>query len=116
MNCNLNIQDTLATLTNLTSLSIELGLKLLPRYPKNIIICGGGFKNDYLMKKLKKNKQSNFIDINFYIPNITDFMESELMAYLTARSYYRLPITFPTTTGVKKPVTGGELFKPIKNL
>ena len=40
-----------------------------------------------------------------------DYIEAELIAYLSARSLYRLPFTFPMTTGVKKPLTGGKLFR-----
>ena len=40
-----------------------------------------------------------------------DYIESELIAYLTARSFYRMPFTFPSTTGVSKPSSGGTLYK-----
>ena len=40
-----------------------------------------------------------------------DYLEAELIAYLSARSLYKLPITFPSTTGVVKPLSGGKLFK-----
>ena len=40
-----------------------------------------------------------------------DFIESQAFAYLAIRSYLSLPISFPTTTGVKNDCTGGEAFK-----
>ena len=42
----------------------------------------------------------------------TDFVESDLIAYLAARSFYKLPITFPQTTGTTKPLSGGTLYQP----
>ena len=39
-----------------------------------------------------------------------DFLESQAFAYLAVRSYLNLPISFPTTTGVKKPCSGGVIF------
>ena len=42
-----------------------------------------------------------------------DYVESELIAYLSARSIYKLPMTFPSTTGVKKPLSGGILYKSL---
>ena len=62
------------------------------------------------MKRLKdklklKVYNENQLGINF------DYIESELIAYLSARSVYRLPFTFPTTTGVDTPLSGGKLFK-----
>ena len=40
-----------------------------------------------------------------------DSMEAEAWAYLAVRSLRGLPLTFPGTTGVKAPVTGGLLRK-----
>jgi len=40
-----------------------------------------------------------------------DFVESQAFAYLAIRSYLKLPISFPETTGVSKPCTGGVIVK-----
>ena len=40
-----------------------------------------------------------------------DFIESQAFAFLAIRSYLKKNITFPSTTGVKKPCSGGLLFK-----
>ena len=40
-----------------------------------------------------------------------DFVESQAFAFLAVRSILSLPITFPNTTGCKKPCVGGELIK-----
>jgi len=40
-----------------------------------------------------------------------DALEAEGFAYLAARSVEGLPLSLPTTTGVKAPATGGVLFK-----
>ena len=40
-----------------------------------------------------------------------DAVEAEAWAYLAVRSLKGLPITFPGTTGVAKPLTGGVLAK-----
>jgi anhydro-N-acetylmuramic acid kinase len=38
-----------------------------------------------------------------------DFIESQGFAYLAIRSYLGLPISYPSTTGCKKPTTGGVI-------
>ena len=38
-----------------------------------------------------------------------DFIESQAFAYLSIRSFLKLPITFPGTTKVNSPITGGEI-------
>ena len=39
-----------------------------------------------------------------------DAIEAQLMAYLAARFFEKLPSSFPKTTGVSKPTIAGELF------
>ena len=43
-----------------------------------------------------------------------DFVESHAFAYLAIRSFLKLPISFPETTGCKEPCTGGIIVKNIK--
>jgi anhydro-N-acetylmuramic acid kinase len=38
-----------------------------------------------------------------------DAMEAEAWAYLAVRSRRGLPLTFPGTTGVREPTTGGVI-------
>ena len=45
-----------------------------------------------------------------------DAIESEAWAYLAVRSLAGLPITFPGTTGVDRPLSGGVLYLPDVNI
>ena len=74
----------------------------------HILISGGGRKNNFLVKRIKKKtirpvKLIDGLKIN------GDFVESQAFAYLAIRSYLKLPISFPDTTGVKKPCSGGKI-------
>ena len=105
-----SFKDIMATLAEFTVESVASGIELLPKKVCNILITGGGCKNIYLMKRLKERLKINFIyetqlGLNF------DYIEAELIAYLSARSMYKLPFTFPSTTGVSKPLSGGKLYK-----
>ena len=72
-------------------------------------MCGGGRKNSFLVEKLKKEiKQIKLID-EYNVDG--DFVESQAFAFMGIRSYLKLPISFPSTTGVKKPCIGGEIIK-----
>ena len=77
-----------------------------------VIICGGGRKNKILIENIKKNTLKNLIiqPIDEYGID-GDFVESQAFAYLAIRNYLNLPISFPETTGVKKPCVGGKLVK-----
>ena len=85
-------------------------------YAPIIILCGGGRKNTFLVERLKKEIATNFANSNV-VKMIDDygidgdFVESQAFAYLAVCSYLKLPITFPNTTGCKKPSTGGVIIK-----
>ena len=67
----------------------------------------------FLIKNIEDflyDKKIKFKNIDEYKLN-GDFIESQAFAYLAIRSYLKLPITFPLTTGCKKPITGGKLIK-----
>ena len=106
---NLSLEDGAATLTKFTAQIIISALKAVDRNKEKIILCGGGRKNNFLVNKLKEeNKFVKLID-EYGVDG--DFVESQAFAYLAIRSYLKLPISFPETTGVKKPCSGGVLFK-----
>ena len=103
----LSLEDGAATLTEFTAKVIISAIKK-KNYNKKIILCGGGRKNIFLVKKLKK--ENRFIKLIDEYGVDGDFIESQAFAYLAIRSYLQLPISFPSTTGVKKPSTGGKVF------
>jgi len=41
-----------------------------------------------------------------------DAIEAQAFAFLAVRSLHGLPLSFPTTTGVLAPLTGGRLHLP----
>ncbi len=106
--------DLLATLTEFTALTVTNSIKKLPKLPNSIIYSGGGVQNLYLIERMNKKLDIPTIDINKSKFN-TNFIESQLIAFLSARCIYDLPITFPKTTGVRHPTKGGKVVYPIKN-
>jgi anhydro-N-acetylmuramic acid kinase len=112
----LSLEEGAATLTDFTGRIIGAGLfNLLSRTSDKlwkVLVCGGGRKNTTLMNCIKKKTLKN-IDIqlidDYGIDG--DFVESQAFAYLAIRSYLKLPISFPETTGCKKPCIGGEIIK-----
>ena len=104
---NLSLKDGAATITEYTAHRLIPSLIIFNSFKRKIILCGGGRKNKFLISRIKKNDVSiKFID-DYGING--DFVESQAFAYLAIRSYLKLPITFPSTTGVKNPCTGGVI-------
>ena len=80
----------------------------------NVYISGGGRKNKFLIERIKFCSQRNSKHKINLIDDLGidgDFVESQAFAYLAIRSYLKLPISFPGTTGCIKPCTGGVLVK-----
>ena len=78
----------------------------------NIFLCGGGRKNSSLLNNLKKNLSNNISIKKIDELRIDgDFIESQAFAYLAIRSFLKLPISYPQTTGCIKACTGGLLSK-----
>ena len=105
---DINLENAVTTLSELTSLTIVEALNFFPNKPQNIILCGGGRKNKYIYEQIKKKSNISTINIDEYKIN-GDFVESQAFAYLAIRSYLGFPISFPGTTGCKDPTTGGVI-------
>ena len=109
----LSFEDGCATLTKFTAYLIADGLRKINKQndvnPHQYIFCGGGRKNKSLMQSVENylmNKNIMIKDIDDY--NFDgNFIESQAFAYLAIRSYLKLPISFPSTTGCKIESTGG---------
>ncbi len=99
----LSLEDGAATLTEFTS--HILSKKILD---KSVFVCGGGRKNEFLMDSIKKKIKGNLELIDNLGIN-GDFVESQAFAYLAIRSYLKLPISFPDTTGCQQECSGGEI-------
>jgi anhydro-N-acetylmuramic acid kinase len=104
----LTAANAAATLTAFTAETIARSFRDLPKSPKLAIICGGGAKNPSLMAQLLRRLPCG-IEPAEHFGWSTEAMEAQAFAYLAARQLKKLPITFPTTTGVAAPLTGGRL-------
>ena len=97
----LTIEDGAATITEYT---IEILANKISS--KNIICCGGGRKNNYLIERLEKKINNKILKIDEFKMD-GDFTESQAFAFLAIRSLLNLPISFPMTTGCSKNSIGG---------
>ena len=84
---------------------------MMGQKPTELVVAGGGRLNPEIMKALAERLP---------MPVKTaedhgwrgDSIEAEAFAYLAARTARGLPISFPTTTGVPTPMTGGRIVRP----
>jgi anhydro-N-acetylmuramic acid kinase len=106
----LNPQDGAATLVEVTAAAIALGANWFPQSAKAWIICGGGRRNPAIMQALSRRLPRVRSAEEMALDG--DAVEAEAWAYLAVRSREGLPITYPQTTGVPIPMTGGILALP----
>lgn len=104
--------DAIATLTVMSASAVMAAVKHFPVLPKTFYVCGGGRKNDFMMRLL----EDMLIPARVYpieeIGYDGNAIEAQGFAYLAVRSVLRYPLTYPSTTGATEPMTGGTLFKP----
>jgi len=108
---NLSLEDGAATLTAFTAETILLGIRQCPLPPEVVFITGGGRHNKTIMDSLNKEYLFNIYPIE-HADFDGDALESQAFAFLAVRSVKKDPITFPSTTGVSRPSTGGQTFFP----
>ena len=107
----LGAEDGAATLTAFTAAAVGRGLDLLPTRPRRLIVCGGGRHNQAIMEMLGKRAGVEAVPAE----NIGwrgDAIEAECFAFLAVRTLRGLPISFPSTTGVREPTAGGRIAAP----
>ena len=107
----LSLQDGAATLTAFAAAAVGRALDLLPHRPARLAVCGGGRRNPALMDALRSRAGAEILpaeDLGWR----GDAIEAECFAFLAVRTLRGLPISFPGTTGVPAPMTGGVLSSP----
>lgn len=104
----LGLEDGAATLAAFTVDSVAAAAAHFPEPVSQWIICGGGRKNAYIMALLAERLESPVRaaeDAGWD----GDALEADAFALMAVRRLKNMPISFPGTTGVEKPLTGGRL-------
>ncbi len=98
--------DGAATLGAFTVEATAAALRLFPQAPSRWLVAGGGRRNPFLMQRLAERLRVRIEPVEA-IGFDGDAIEAQCFAYLALRSRQSAPLSFPTTTGVPKPMTGG---------
>lgn len=107
-----SLYDGAATLTALTAAACARIVPLLPVPPRTWIMAGGGTRNPTLMRMLEERLKPAAVITADAVGWSADHLEAQAFAFLAVRTLKGLPITFPTTTGVPRPLTGGVVAQP----
>lgn len=103
--------DGAATLARFTAECVARARAFFTRQPRRWIACGGGRRNTYLMDTLSAVLGERVAPAE-ELGWDGDALEAQAFAYLAVRHCVGLPISFPSTTGVTRPMVGGRRFEP----
>ncbi|MCG6203541.1 anhydro-N-acetylmuramic acid kinase [Rhodopseudomonas sp. HC1] len=104
--------DGAATLTAFTAGAIAAIVPLLPKPPHSVVITGGGARNLTMMRMLRERLAPARVESADALGWSADAMEAQAFGFLAARGLKGLPLSYPATTGVAFPMTGGLLARP----
>jgi anhydro-N-acetylmuramic acid kinase len=107
-----SVPDGAATLSALTVQAVARIVPHFPAAPKAWIVAGGGARNRTLMRMLAERLAPASVGTADDAGWSADALEAQAFAFLAVRVLQQLPLTFPTTTGAPRPMTGGVVEKP----
>ncbi len=110
---DITLEDGAATLSAITVGAITMAVDNIETKPNEILICGGGRNNKYMMNILSKSLNRMNIKVSVVEDKgfNGDAIEAQAFAYMALRHIKCLPISFPKTTGVAMPLQGGVMEK-----
>lgn len=105
----LSPEDGAATLVAFSAETIAGSARWFPAPPTRWIATGGGRHNPALMSAIAAAVDGEVVDADA-LGWDGDALEAQAFAYLAVRSLLGLEITYPGTTGVAGPMTGGRRY------
>ena len=103
--------DAVATASAMCVSAVVRGLEYVPKVISQILVTGGGRHNTFLMDMLNESVECSVNPVEVVGLN-GDMLEAQAFAYLAVRSFCRLPISCPSTTGVRTVMSGGVVSHP----
>jgi anhydro-N-acetylmuramic acid kinase len=107
----LSAADGAATLTAFTAETVALSLRNVPVALNRLLVTGGGRRNPVLMRMIADHTglPTHPVESEGWHG---DALEAQAFAWLAVRHLRGLPLSWPETTGVPAPQTGGQLVRP----
>ena len=100
--------DAAATLVETVAACVALGLGACPARPRRLLATGGGRRNAAVMAAIARRARCRVEPVEA-VGLDGDMLEAQAFAHLAARALRGLPLSFPGTTGVPRPLAGGRI-------
>jgi len=102
---NLELNNLMRTVYEHIAIKISDALSIIPK--GNVLITGGGAKNQFLIELIKQ-KCNNTIVVPE--PKLVDFKEALIFAFLAVLYKLQMPSCLASVTGARKNSIGGCLY------
>ena len=104
------VEDVQSTLVELTAMTITDAINAYVADCNEVVICGGGRLNQYLMTRLKTLNENRYVSESENFDVDGDSIEASAFAYLAWRFRQRLPGNVPSVTGASHARVLGCLY------
>ena len=104
--------DAVATLTAMAAAAVARGMAQCPTPPERVLVTGGGRHNPVLMAMLAAQMACP-VDPVEAVGLDGDMLEAQAFAHLAVRVARGLPTSCAGSTGVRAPVSGGTISRPL---
>ncbi|MCL3883681.1 anhydro-N-acetylmuramic acid kinase [Marivita sp. GX14005] len=105
--------DAVATMTAMGAAAVMQGMEHCPVPPARLLVTGGGRHNPVMMAMLRSALDCPVEPVEA-VGLDGDMLEAQAFAYLAVRVMRGMPTSAPGTTGVRAPVGGGRISRPLK--
>ena len=75
-------------------------------------MSGGGARNLTMLRMLRERLAPAIVEAADTLGWASDSIEAQAFGFLAARGLKGLPLSYPATTGVPMPMTGGIISRP----
>jgi anhydro-N-acetylmuramic acid kinase len=103
--------DAAATLTAAAVAAVVRGAEQFPAPVERVLVTGGGRLNPVVMDGLARGLGCPVVPVEA-VGLDGDMLEAQAFAFLAVRTVRGMPLSFPGTTGVPNPVSGGRVSHP----
>lgn len=107
--CEASPQDGAASLAAFSAAAVAQAQTLFPAPPLRWLVTGGGRHNPALMAALRRGLDAPVEPVEA-VGWDGDALEAQAFGFLAARAVFGLALSYPQTTGVAKPMSGGALY------
>ncbi|OGT76960.1 MAG: anhydro-N-acetylmuramic acid kinase [Gammaproteobacteria bacterium RIFCSPLOWO2_12_FULL_38_14] len=104
-------EDVQATLVAFTAKTIAAAIETVAPKTTNVIVCGGGVHNTFLLEQLSENLKSQKVKSAAHFGFDPDWVEAAAFAWLAKQTLENKPGNLPSVTGAKRPAVLGGVWR-----